>query len=251
MAGMQLDYYRDDPYWDYAPEELLYDDFEPPYKDTGGFDIMPVALLLVCVVIGIGLFCAVAQRRSGYATCHSSGIGDDSGSGYYFGRITIPPIRPTNDRQSAAATAGPTTRSTDDPCQSCGTAYTRCHRLCRPVRQLHYHQGMHGFSYGHAAIDIAAGKGATIKSSIAGTVTAKYTDGAGNPVLIIENDAYRITLLHGIYTVAVGDTVQLGQPIGEESNIGNVTDMAGNSCRNRDCGYHTHLNVFDKRLGKT
>jgi murein DD-endopeptidase MepM/ murein hydrolase activator NlpD len=111
-------------------------------------------------------------------------------------------------------------------------------------------QGMHGFSYGHAAIDIAAGKGATLKSSIGGTVTAKYTDGVGNPVLVIENDVYKLTLLHGIYTVSVGDQVEAGQIIGEESNIGNVTDMQGNSCRNRDCGYHSHLNVFDKRLGQ-
>ncbi|MCO5186054.1 MAG: M23 family metallopeptidase [Anaerolineae bacterium] len=250
MAGMQLDYYRDDPYWDYAPEELLYDDFEPPYKDTGGFDIMPVALLLVCVVIGIGLF---VRSRSGAAATR---LANQAGSVTILDQGII--SAESQSRQSAPPTtaspplqlpgqqlAPPTTRANPaEPLTLDATAFVA------PYDNYIITQGMHGFSYGHAAIDIAAGKGATIKSSIAGTVTAKYTDGAGNPVLIIENDAYRITLLHGIYTVAVGDTVQLGQPIGEESNIGNVTDMAGNSCRNRDCGYHTHLNVFDKRLGK-
>lgn len=34
-----------------------------------------------------------------------------------------------------------------------------------------------------------------------------------------------------------------------ESNIGYTLDMAGNLCAGRDCGYHTHLNVYDKRLG--
>jgi hypothetical protein len=37
--------------------------------------------------------------------------------------------------------------------------------------------------------------------------------------------------------------------VGVESNLGYTTDMAGVPCWGRDCGYHTHLNVFDKRIG--
>ena len=55
--------------------------------------------------------------------------------------------------------------------------------------------------------------------------------------------------MHGIYHSKIGERVRSGQPIGEESNLGNTTDMQGRSCRNRDCGYHTHLNVYDKRIG--
>lgn len=110
-------------------------------------------------------------------------------------------------------------------------------------------QGPHGFSYGHMAIDIAAGKGAEIKSPINGVVTALYIDEWGNPTLVIENDTYQVTLLHGKYTVQVGDEVQIGHVVGKESNQGFTTDLSGRSCWNRDCGYHTHLNVFDKRLG--
>ena len=40
-----------------------------------------------------------------------------------------------------------------------------------------------------------------------------------------------------------------GQVIGSESNQGNTVDWWGRSCRGRDCGYHTHLNIFDKRIG--
>jgi murein DD-endopeptidase MepM/ murein hydrolase activator NlpD len=109
-------------------------------------------------------------------------------------------------------------------------------------------QGLHGFSYGHMAIDIAAGEGADIHAPINGIVAARFTDGLGNPVLILENEVYRVTLMHGIYTVQQGETVSVGQVIGSESNLGNTTDMQGNSCRNRDCGYHTHLNVYDKRI---
>jgi hypothetical protein len=58
-----------------------------------------------------------------------------------------------------------------------------------------------------------------------------------------------VTLLHGIYTVAIGDRLKLGQPVGQESNQGNTVDALGNSCRGRDCGYHTHINIFDKILG--
>lgn len=110
-------------------------------------------------------------------------------------------------------------------------------------------QGIHGLSYGHMAVDIAAGKGEPIKSPISGVVSENYFDAIGNPTLVIENDRYAVTLLHGIYAVEVGDQVKIGDKIGVESNIGNTRDMQGNSCRNRDCGYHTHLNIFDKIAG--
>jgi len=110
-------------------------------------------------------------------------------------------------------------------------------------------QGIHGMSYGHMAIDIAAGKGASIKSPITGLVSEYYFDAIGNPTLVIENDQYKVTLLHGIYTVGIGDRLTVGDEIGTESNLGNTRDMQGQSCRGRDCGYHTHLNIFDKIAG--
>jgi murein DD-endopeptidase MepM/ murein hydrolase activator NlpD len=110
-------------------------------------------------------------------------------------------------------------------------------------------QGPHGYSYGHMAIDIAAGKGEKIYSPIHGKVTELFTDGIGNPTLVIENEVYKVTMLHGVYRVQIGQSVNAGQVVGTESNLGNTMDMQGRSCRNRDCGYHTHLNVFDKRIG--
>ena len=56
-------------------------------------------------------------------------------------------------------------------------------------------------------------------------------------------------MLHGKYKVAVGDQLELGQMVGRESNLGYTTDINGRPCWNRECGYHTHLNVFDKRIG--
>ena len=122
-------------------------------------------------------------------------------------------------------------------------------RFLAPYKEYTLTQGPHGFSYGHMAIDIPAGKGATIFSPIDGVVSDLFVDGLGNPTLIIENEVYRVTLMHGIYAVNPGDQLTAGQAIGTESNLGNTTDMQGRSCRNRDCGYHTHLNVFDKRIG--
>jgi murein DD-endopeptidase MepM/ murein hydrolase activator NlpD len=110
-------------------------------------------------------------------------------------------------------------------------------------------QGPHGYSYGHMAIDIAAGKGAAVKSPIDGQVSNYYIDEWGNTTLVIDNGKYQVTMLHGNFSVAVGDNVRLGQQVGTEGNNGYTLDMYGNSCRNRDCGYHTHLNVFDKELG--
>ncbi len=110
-------------------------------------------------------------------------------------------------------------------------------------------QGLHGYSYGHMAIDLGAGKGAKILSPINGVVTDVYIDEYGNPTLVIENAYYQVTLLHGAYSVVIGEQLNAGQTIGTESNLGYTTDLQGRSCQGRDCGYHTHLNVFDKRLG--
>ena len=111
-------------------------------------------------------------------------------------------------------------------------------------------QGPHGQSYGHLAIDLAAGRGAPILSPINGGITGNYTDQYGNTTLVIENDVYRVLLLHGDYFLQVGNEVKLGDQVGTESNHGYTTDMAGNRCYGREnCGNHTHLNVFDKRTG--
>ena len=118
-----------------------------------------------------------------------------------------------------------------------------------PYEEYTITQGVHGFSYGHMAIDIAAGEGATIMSPIDGEITALYTDEWGNPTLVIENDFYQITFLHGKYSVVLGEQVRQGQPIGSESNLGYTMDMQGNLCYGRNCGYHSHLNIFDKQLG--
>jgi murein DD-endopeptidase MepM/ murein hydrolase activator NlpD len=122
--------------------------------------------------------------------------------------------------------------------------------IAAPYDHYELTQGPHGFDYGHMAIDISAGKGAVIKSPINGIVSALYIDEWGNTTLVIENDHYQVTMLHGIYAVAVGEVVVLGQPVGVESNQGNTVDALGRSCRGRDCGYHMHLNIFDKLLGK-
>ncbi len=110
-------------------------------------------------------------------------------------------------------------------------------------------QGPHGQSYGQLAIDLTAGKGAAVLSPISGQITAYYVDELGNTTLIIDNAVWQITLLHGNYVMKPGDQVGIGQVVGYESNNGNTVDWQGRSCRGRDCGYHTHLNVYDKRIG--
>lgn len=122
--------------------------------------------------------------------------------------------------------------------------------IAAPYERFAITQGIHGAEYDHMAIDISAGNGAVIHSPINGEVTALFIDEWGNPSLILENARYKIELLHGLFTVKIGERVGLGQPIGAESNQGNVADPWGFSCRERDCGYHPHINVFDKDLGR-
>jgi len=123
-------------------------------------------------------------------------------------------------------------------------------RVIAPYEKYIVTQGPHGQSYGQMAIDLTAGKGAEIRSPIEGEVTALYVDNLGNTTLVIENDHYQVTLLHGIYDVQVGEHLTLAQPVGTESNQGFTIDAYGNLCAGRDCGYHTHINIYDKRLGE-
>lgn len=120
--------------------------------------------------------------------------------------------------------------------------------IAMPYDEYFLTQGIHGQSYGHFAIDIAAGNGAIIKSIINGTITGGGYDQWGNTFIQVENDNFVVLYLHGLYTAVLGEKVRAGQPIGTESNIGYTLDMAGNLCAGRDCGYHTHLNVYDKRV---
>ena len=123
-------------------------------------------------------------------------------------------------------------------------------RVIPPYESYVLTQGPHGQSYGHLAIDLTAGNGAAIQSPIEGEVTAFYVDDLGNTTLVIENPDYQVTLLHGLYEVQVGEQVSLGQYVGKESNQGFTVDAWGNLCAGRDCGYHTHLNIFDKETGE-
>lgn len=110
-------------------------------------------------------------------------------------------------------------------------------------------QGLHGQSYGHLAIDLAAGRGEPVRSPINGFVTNVYVDEYGNTTLVVENEVYIVTMLHGDYTVTITDPVTAGQIVGSEANNGYTMDYFGNLCYGRVyCGNHTHLNIYDKRI---
>jgi len=148
----------------------------------------------------------------------------------------------------AVMTAAPETLPTAAPDMPAGDPAYQA-EIALPYDTYFLTQGIHGQAYGHNAIDIAAGNGSTIKSIINGSVTGLGYDQWGNTFIQIENDYYVVLYLHGAYTAALGDQIRAGQPIGTESNIGYTLDMNGNLCAGRDCGYHTHLNIYDKRLG--
>lgn len=107
-------------------------------------------------------------------------------------------------------------------------------------------QELHGQSYGHLAIDVAAGNGKILYSPLCNaTVIYNGYDEWGNTKLELQNEFFIVMLLHGVYSLPVGTVVDHSTQIGTESNIGYVVDMAGNLCTGRDCGYHTHLNITD------
>ena len=182
-------------------------------------------LTIVSVAFLIFLIFQVLPGRSSAAIDHPQQLPATGGQHQNTQEISTP-----------QADAGPDPRSDPDSVSAPYTEYTLT-------------QGLHGYSYGHMAIDLAAGKGAAILSPINGVVTEKYIDQWGNPTLVIENDHYRVLLLHGKYSASVNDVVEIGAKVGKESNQGYTVDYQGIPCYNRDCGYHTHLNIYDKYLG--
>lgn len=201
----------DETYWPEAEESYeAYQDFRRPVPVDGPLFILVALVITLLVTASIFVVRIPISERT-------SGPEDDS-------------------RESSTSPAAPPLLPT--------TPET----FLAPYTNYTITQGPHGQSYGHLAIDIAAGKGEPILSPITGAVTELFVDGIGNPVLVIENNRYKVMFLHGEYAVGLGDQITAGFVIGKESNIGNTFDMNGRSCRGRDCGYHTHLNVFDKQL---
>ena len=187
------------------------------YVENNGISIVGVLLI---IIIGISIFVNGRPQQSASAAPMAAAL-STPGAGGRAAILPTPTSPPTN------------------------------HLALAPIYDTYeVTQGVHGASYGHMAVDLAAGRGASIKSPITGVISDRFIDIYGNTTLVIENNRYQITLLHGRYTVDIGDNIRQGEQIGTEGNFGYVKDMRGNLCTNRDCGYHTHLNVYDKVLGR-
>jgi len=204
---------------------------EIPIVNGGGFRLDGVTIAAVVLLLFLGIQLIRDRSRTGEQVTVSESITTSQRSEEQSADPALPesitenvPINPAPILPSSAA-------------------------IVYPYDEYWLTQGPHGFSYGHMAIDLSAGKGVAINSPIHGTVTANYVDQYGNTTLVIENERYQVTLLHGNYTVTLNQAVSLGDVVGSEGNNGYTTDMYGNSCRGRDCGYHTHLNVFDLAQG--
>ena len=103
-------------------------------------------------------------------------------------------------------------------------------------------QGWHGDSL--PGRDYAAGCETPILTPITGTVIQNGYDGycgphgCNNSVLVIEGRHYRVTLLHGKYSVEIDSQVAAGDIVGVEASIGNSS------------GCHSHLSVWDVATGR-
>ena len=222
-------YEEDDGYWE--DEELMaegfdwpYDPelFEPDYEDDDEFyeplpdeliwsHVYLVLAVIVIILFGAGLLTAFTNNQT---------------------------IVENIPAQSVDLGGRPLSLEVDNP-----TA------VFAPYKEYNLTQGLHGQSYGHLAIDLAAGRGEPIISPINGFVTDYYIDEYNNTTLIIENEVYQVTMLHGDFNVSIDEKVRAGQVVGTEGNNGYTMDFFGNLCYGRvHCGNHTHLNIYDKRI---
>lgn len=208
----------------------------PPPPNSLRFQGLALVAVLIVSVAGLVFFTRMLSFGS-----HSARPGRGDLAKGDIQTLKLPAVMVQASSVSSAGQAGSggsTSKGRNDP-----------RAIAAPYKHYKLTQGLHGFSYGHAAIDIAAGQGAVIRSPISGRVTALYVDEYGNPTLVIENEVYQVTLMHGEYTVEQGQAVEMRQPVGKESNLGYTLDALGQLCAGRPCGYHTHLNIFDKQLG--
>ncbi len=198
------------------------------------FDALAFVALFLIFFMGFKVFTQRTQAKS------LAEISINIESGNSGGQVEVAPegANPAAAELTVAETDGESQELVDNPA------------VIAPYDSYVVTQGEHGASYGHRAVDLAAGKGATIYAPISGKVSDLYVDEWGNPTLVLENKDYQVTLLHGIYNVTEDQKVKQGEPIGTESNLGYTLDMQGNSCAGRDCGYHTHINIFDKGQGE-
>jgi murein DD-endopeptidase MepM/ murein hydrolase activator NlpD len=218
------------------PVEYGYDDWddEEPYYETAvyshhnygngaTYSINPaVVIVVLAVIVGVVLVSVAGRLEHGKS----------------------PKVQ-----EASGETAVTTTTTTTQPKQADINFSTDTLAFVAPYKDYQITQGIHGLSYGHMAVDIAAGRGEPILAPINGKITEVYIDEYGNTTLVIENEVYEVMFLHGDFTVSIGDKLKIGQQIGTEGNNGYTMDMAGNLCYNREwCGNHTHLNVFDKRI---
>jgi murein DD-endopeptidase MepM/ murein hydrolase activator NlpD len=214
---MTTSYYPGEDEWDndeWIPT-AVYADYSETEQSGPPVDMV---LVLVAILVAVGLVWAALTFISDSSTV----------------AVPLPPFSTQEENDAGIEPLAPTLPLGDPSA------------IIAPYDEYIITQGVHGLSYGHMAIDIAAGKGEPIKSPISGVVSEHYFDAIGNPTIVIENEVYKVTFLHGVYSVGLGDKLNIGDQIGTESNLGNTRDMQGRSCRGRDCGYHTHLNVFDK-----
>lgn len=213
FANLHADWVEEYPYLE---TEFWDDDYASHFRS---FQLNPVVVVMVAVIIGI-VFTGIAASLD---------------------------YNPQVEVATSVETAVSQPQSNPQPAEI--SLSTDSLTFVAPYKEYAITQGVHGASYGHMAIDIAAGRGAALLSPINGVITELYMDEYGNPTVVIENDAYAVMFLHGDYTVAIGDVLKVGQQFGTESNKGYTMDMAGNLCYNREwCGNHSHLNVFDKRI---
>ncbi len=105
-----------------------------------------------------------------------------------------------------------------------------------PVQPRLVQNGMHGENW--PGRDYATPAGTPLVSPVTGTVIRKGTDSYCGPfgcyntfVLFEADDGTQVMLMHGNYTVQVGDRVKQGQSIGSEASNGNSTEP------------HTHISI--------
>jgi murein DD-endopeptidase MepM/ murein hydrolase activator NlpD len=110
-------------------------------------------------------------------------------------------------------------------------------------------QGAHaggGWWYGALAIDLGNGRGTPLLSAINGWVSEAGADEFGSTYIVLENSRWRVLMMHGDYSVGLGEVVQVGQQVGTESNNGFTVGPTGIVCNGiPGCGEHTHLAIWE------
>lgn len=198
-----------------------------------------IALAICMIGIGACGWFTIGKNAAGNASADTSSVGITADVSSYNKTLkagaVVSPAGTSSSGPSSSVSSGNPSSAADSASDSSSTAAVQADYLVLPVtgeilkpfslKELQYSETFADWRL-HNAIDIAADKGAVIRSAGDGTVADVYTDTQYGKVVKIDHGNGIITVYSGLDTVYV----KKGETIGINEDIGTLGEIPCESC---------------------